>query len=92
LIIADIPVEDTPLLDTLYLLRASLKEKVFLQTLCFLARTAASQYSRIRASKGLLPIPVLQLLALVQKLSFDGHVVTTPLTSNPKRAHVLIKM
>jgi len=90
LLVADVPVDDKPLLDTLELLRASLGKKFIVRALWFLLRSAASNYSRVRASRGLLSIPVPRLQEIVEKLSLEAEFISRPLTYNRRRAHLLI--
>jgi SAM-dependent methyltransferase len=92
LLIADIPTDSAPILDTMELLKSGLSEGFLGECLRFLAQTRFSRYSRVRAEQGLLCLPLPALKALVAELSLDAEILTDPLTYNHRRVHLLVHL
>jgi hypothetical protein len=91
-LIADITVHGGWLTDTWGVLRTAYEEKCFWKTLCFLLRARTSAYYRVRASQGLLLFTVEQLEDLIARLNLDAEVLSTRLTTNANRKHLLVRL
>jgi len=92
LLIADIPTGSVPLLDTIELLKSGWQEGYLMECVRFLAQTRFSRYSRIRAERGLLCLPVSALQRLIADLSLDAEILEAPLTYNRRRVHLLVHL
>jgi SAM-dependent methyltransferase len=92
LLIADIPTDSVPLLDTIELVKSGWQEGYLIECIRFLAQTRFSHYSRIRAEQGLLCLPVPALEQLIAELSLDAEILTDPLTYNRRRVHLLVHL
>ena len=92
MLIADIPTDSVPLLNTLELVKSGWQEGYLIECIRFLAQTRLSPYPRIRAEQGLLCLPVPALEQLIAELSLDAQVLTDPLTYNRRRVHLLVHL
>ena len=92
LLIADIPTDSVPLLDTIELMKSGWQEGYLMECIRFLAQTRFSRYSRIRAEQGLLCLPVSALQRLIADLNLDAEILEAPLTYNRRRVHLLVHL
>lgn len=91
LLIADITVHGGWLKDTWGVLKAAYEEKCFWKTLFFLVRARTSDYYRVRATQGLLAFTMPQLSDLIARLGLDAEILSTRLTTNSNRKHLLVR-
>jgi SAM-dependent methyltransferase len=92
LLIADIPTQSVPLLDTMELVRSCWQEGYLLECMRFLAQTRFSRYSRVRTDRGLLCLPITVLEQLIAELDLDAEILTDPLTYNHRRVHLMVQL
>jgi len=93
LLIADIPASPGPLgqlADIAALLRSATREHCLLPMLQRLLKMKRSTYSQTRFTQGLLTLPPATLTAMTNRLNLNAQLLTSPLTLQPNRRHLLI--
>lgn len=90
-LIADITIHGGWLKDTWGVLKTAYEERCLLKTLLFLVRAGTSDYYRVRSTQGLLSFTMPQLSDLISRLGLDAEILSTRLTTNSNRRHLLVR-
>ncbi|HIE29946.1 TPA: class I SAM-dependent methyltransferase [Candidatus Poribacteria bacterium] len=91
-LIADIPTTNGAFLDMWSILKSSLKENYFLETIRHLFKNTISTYHRVLCSSGLLVFSNGSLEDLIRKHDLDAQIISTPMTPLENRQHLLIRL
>lgn len=91
-LIADISVETGLFADILSLLRSALRERMFKETLRLLGRAQFGKYARLRRSVGLLQFDREELVQMARAENLEAELITSRLTVNENRSHIMIRM
>ncbi len=92
LLIADIPVRSSPVVDSIELIRSAAAEKIMIPALMFLVKASLSRYMRYRKKLGLLSFQTSQLENLLESIGLEYRWIDAPLTFNKRRKNILIRM
>jgi ubiquinone/menaquinone biosynthesis C-methylase UbiE len=90
-LIADITIHGGWLKDTWGVLKTAYEERCFWKTLFFLVRARTSDYYRVRATQGLLSFTMPQLSDMISRLGLNAEILSTRLTTNSNRKHLLVR-
>jgi ubiquinone/menaquinone biosynthesis C-methylase UbiE len=90
-LIADIPTNNGVLSDLAGMLGTGLKEEYLTEGIKFMFRARSSNYHKMRSSVGLLSISEEHLKDLISTLDLDARILSTHMTVNKYRKHLLIK-
>lgn len=91
LLIADIIVKNSLFSQIYGLVKSSIKENYFSETLRILYRHIRSDYYRFRKNNGLMAFTEQELLTFVDELGLDAVILNTQMTLNANRKHLLVK-
>ena len=89
-LIADIPVNSGLAPDLWGTFIVGVREAGFAETLKLLMRAQSSAYHMTRSTKGLLVIPLAELNAMIRRLNLKAEVLSTRMSTNENRRHLLI--
>ncbi len=90
-LIADIPTRRGSLSDTLGLLKTGFRENYLLESMRVLYRKTMSDYRKRRSATGLLFFSISDLDRLIDRLDLSARILSTPLTVNANRRHLLVQ-
>jgi hypothetical protein len=89
-LIADIPVNSGLARDLWGTFKAGIREAGFTETLKLLTRAQRSAYHTTRARQGLLVVPLAELKDVIRRHKLTASVLTTRMSTNENRRHLLI--
>lgn len=89
-LIADIPTQPGMVSDLYRMLIGAVRKRCFLKTLKLLCKTQFSPYRRTRSSLGLLTLSSQCLHGMIDRLGLDAKLLSTHMTLNESRRHLLI--
>ena len=90
-LIADITIHGGWLKDTWGVLKTAYEEKCFWKTLLFLIKARTSDYYRVRSTQGLLSFTLPEVSDMIARLGLDAEILSTRLTTNSNRRHLLVR-
>ncbi len=91
LLIADIPLGGNLLYDLAGLVRTAWRKQYLLKVLGFTLRSLWGNYARLRKRQGLLHVRKEEMQRMLDKLHLRAEWISTPLTLNDTRKHLLIR-
>ena len=90
-LIVDIPTDTKLHLDTWSRLETGFRKKYIYETIKQLIKHRISNYYQLRSKVGLLSFSKERMNNLIQKLNLDADILTTQITINKSRMHLLVR-
>jgi ubiquinone/menaquinone biosynthesis C-methylase UbiE len=89
-LIADIPTDTKVYTGAWPIMKAGFSKFMFLEVMKALIKHRISKYHELRSNIGLLVLSKERLNGLIKKLDVDAEVISSPMTVNMGRSHILI--